>query len=405
MANNEMKHPTIDNLDVHGKTVFVRVDFNVSLTPDGRVRDDKRVRASLPTLKELRQKGAKLVLASHLGRPTGKRDPKFSLLPVAQCLAELMETDVLAPEDCVGMEVKKLVHEAKENQIVLLENLRFHAEEEACDDAFSHKLSELAEVYVNDAFGTMHRAHASTSGMVKYFKAKAIGRLVEKEVGFLGRLLHEPQKPLVVILGGAKISDKIAVIENLMNVADKILIGGGMAYTFLKARGVDVGKSLVEESKISLAKRLLERAQNKGIEIVLPADSVIAEKFDAGANHRIAENDGKWGDWMGLDVGPKTLESFTRALNGAKTVFWNGPLGVYEMPAFQKGTDALARLIADAEALTVVGGGDSLAAVKQAGVADRVSHLSTGGGASLEFLEGKELPGLKALEPGGRHES
>lgn len=403
---NDMKYPTLDNLDVHGKTVFVRVDFNVSLTPDGKVRDDKRVRASLPTLKELRLKGAKLVLASHLGRPQGKPDAKYSLLPVAQCLAELMETEVLAPEDCVGMEVKKLVHDAKENQIVLLENLRFHAEEEACDDGFSHKLSELAEIYVNDAFGTMHRAHASTVGMVKFFKAKAIGRLVEKEVGFLGKLLHEPQKPVVVVLGGAKISDKIAVIENLMNVTDKILVGGGMAYTFLKASGVEIGKSLLEESKISLAKRILERAQNKGVEIVLPVDSVIAEKFDAGAQHRVASNGEKWGDWMGLDIGPKTVESFAEALQGAKTVFWNGPMGVYEMPAFQKGTDALARLIADTGALTVVGGGDSLAAVKQSGLADRISHLSTGGGASLEFLEGKELPGLKALEPAGvRHES
>lgn len=392
-----MKYPTLDNLDVQGKTVFLRVDFNVSLTADGTVRDDKRIRASLPTIEELRQKGAKLVLASHLGRPKGKVDPKQSLLPVAQKLAELLKTDVLAPEDCVGMTVKKIVHDARENQIVLLENLRFHPGEESCDDGFAAKLAELAEIYVNDAFGTMHRAHASTAGMVKHFKQKAVGRLVEKEVGFLSRLLHEPQKPYAVVLGGAKISDKIAVVENLMNVADKILIGGGMAYTFLKAQGVAVGKSLVEETKLSLAKRLIERAQTKGVALVLPLDSVIAETFDAAAKNRVAMNEENWGDWMGLDIGPKTVDLFAKELAGTKTVFWNGPMGVYEMPAFQAGTNALAKLVAASGAMTVVGGGDSLAAVKQSGCAEQISHLSTGGGASLEFLEGKELPGLKVL--------
>lgn len=395
-----MKYPTLDNIDCHGKTVFVRVDYNVSLTEEGLVRDDTRIRASLPTLNELRKKGAKLVLASHLGRPKGKFDANFSLLPVAQCLAELLEVEVLVPENCIGMEVKKLIHEAKENQVILLENLRFHSEEESCDEGFSQKLAELAEIYVNDAFGTMHRAHASTAGMVKFFKERAIGRLVEKEVGFLSRLLHEPKKPYVVILGGAKISDKIAVIENLINVADKILVGGGMAYTFLLAQGHKVGKSLVEESKVALAKRIMERAQIKGVDLLLPVDSIIAEKFTPDASNRVVSNEDDWADWMGLDIGPKTIVKFKEAIAGAKTVFWNGPMGVYEMPAFQKGTDAVAKFVSESDAMTVVGGGDSLAAINQSGFSSKISHMSTGGGASLEFLEGKDLPGLKAIETG-----
>lgn len=393
-----MRYPTIDQLDCTGKTVFVRVDYNVSLTENGKIRDDARIKASLETINELREKGAKLILASHLGRPKGKVNKKYSLLPVAQHLAELLGTEVLFPEECVGMEVKKLIHDAKDGQVILLENLRFYPGEESCDDKFSRQLADLAGVYVNDAFGTMHRAHASTAGMVKYFKEKAIGRLVEKEVGVLSRLLYEPAKPFVVILGGAKISDKIAVIENLMSVADKILVGGGMAYTFLKAQGIDVGTSLVEENKLSLARRLIEKAQIKDVELVLPPDSVIAEKFDANAEHRVAKNDESWNNWMGLDVGPQTIEIFKQALQDAKTIFWNGPMGVYEMPAFQKGTDVVAEMLVNSQAMTVVGGGDSLAAIKQAGVSDKISHLSTGGGASLEFLEGKTLPGLKALE-------
>jgi phosphoglycerate kinase len=304
VATEIMKYPTLDNIDCHGKTVFVRVDYNVSLTNDGQVRDDARIRASLPTLTELRKKGAKLILASHLGRPKGRVDSKFTLLPVAKRLAELLEVEVLALENCIGMEVKKLINDAKENQVILLENLRFHPEEEACDEGFSQKLSELAQIYVNDAFGTMHRAHASTVGMVKFFKEHAIGRLVENEVGFLSRLLHEPEKPYVVILGGAKISDKIDVIKNLINVADKILVGGGMAYTFLLAQGHKVGKSLVEESKVSLAKRLMERAQIKGVNLLLPVDSIIAEKFAPDASSRVVSNEDDWADWMGLDIGP-----------------------------------------------------------------------------------------------------
>ncbi len=392
-----MKYPTLDSLDVHGKTVFLRVDFNVSFTADGAIRDDARLRASLPTINELRLKGAKLVIASHLGRPKGEKNPKYSLLPVAKRLAELIEAEVVMPEDCTGMAVKKLIHDAKDNQVVLLENLRFHAEEESCDAAFSEKLASLADIYVNDAFGTMHRAHASTVGMVKHFSQKAVGRLVEKEINFLGRLLNEPQKPFVVVLGGAKISDKIAVIENLMNVADAILVGGGMAYTFLKAQGVAVGKSLVEEPKQALAKRLIERAQTKGVELLLPVDSIVAQKFAADSPHQTLANNNGFGDGMGLDIGPKTVEKFKEVLAKAKTVFWNGPMGVYEMPAFQNGTNAIAKMIADSSALKVVGGGDSLAAVEASGFAGKIDHLSTGGGASLEFLEGKELPGLKVL--------
>ncbi len=392
-----MKYPTLDQLDVAGKTVFVRVDFNVSLK-NGAVRDDARLRAALPTLQELLSKGAKLVLASHLGRPKGQVSPEFSLLPVAKRLAELLNTEVLMPEECVGMAVKKLVSEVRDSQVVLLENLRFYPEEESNNDAFAQKLSELADVYVNDAFGTMHRAHASTTGMVKFFKQKAIGRLVEKELAFLGRVLNEPKKPYAVILGGAKISDKIAVIENLMKVADKILIGGSMAYTFLKAQGFDVGKSLVEDSKVSVAKRLMERAQNKGIALLLPDDSVIAEKFEATANFRIADNGEAWGDWMGLDIGPKTISRYTEALADCQTIFWNGPMGVYEFESFKKGSEAIAKVVAQTKSTSVVGGGDSLAAVNASGVSAQISHLSTGGGASLEFLEGKDLPGLKSLE-------
>lgn len=395
--DEHMKYPTLDSLDCQGKVVFVRVDYNVSLTDDGQIRDDARLVASLTTLKELRQKGAKIVLASHLGRPDGKRVEKYSLLPVARRLAELLDCEVLAPDNCIGMEVKKLIHDAKAEQVVLLENLRFHAEEKACDDSFSEKLASLADIYVNDAFGTMHRAHASTVGMVKYFKQKAIGRLVEKEVSFLGRLLTEAEKPFVVVLGGAKVSDKIAVIENLLNKADKILIGGGMAYTFLKAKGVEVGKSLVEDSKLSLAKRLMERAQTKGVDLLLPIDSKIAKECRADVDYRVVKNDENWEGWMALDIGPETIRCYADVLATAKTIFWNGPMGVYEVPVFQQGTDEIARLIAKSKALSVVGGGDSLAAVAQAGVADQISHLSTGGGAALNFLEGQELPGLKVM--------
>ncbi len=393
-----MQYPTLDSLDCAGKTVFLRVDYNVTLDDASNIVDDTRIRESLPTVNFLLDHGAKLVLASHLGRPNGQPNSKYSLLPVAQRLAELIHHEVLFPDNCVGIEVQKLIRDAKsQHQVVLLENLRFHEEEEANDPQFAQQLAQLADIYVTDAFGTLHRAHASTQGMIKHFKHKAIGRLVEKECQFLGRLIHEPAHPFVVVLGGAKVSDKISVLENLMNMADKIIIGGGMAYTFLKAQGVNVGESLVEEAKISFAKRILERAKNKNIEIVLPVDSVVADSFSKDAKFKVQGNDENWGTGRGLDIGPKSRELFAQAIGKAKMVFWNGPMGVYEFTACQAGTKAVAKAIAETECLSVVGGGDSLAAVEQTGYADRISHLSTGGGAALTFLEGVPLEGLKEM--------
>lgn len=392
-----MNYPTLDTLDVSGKTVFVRLDLNVSFTEDGQIRDDARIQAALPTIKELKEKGAKLVLASHLGRPKGKVDPQYSLVSVGARLAELLDADVLVPETCIGMETKKLIQDSRDNTIVLLENLRFHEGETKNDDGFAKQLANLADIYVTDAFGALHRAHASTEGMVKYFKQKAIGRLVEKELSILNKLLEAPEKPFVVMLGGAKVSDKIAVIENFMKRANKILIGGGMAYTFLKAQGYDVGKSLVEKDRLTMAKKILERATIKGVEIVLPVDHVVAENFSAEAKHEVKENKTDWGYGMGLDIGPKTIEGFQKAVADAGTVFWNGPMGVYEYDAFNKGTLAMAKALAECSGYTIVGGGDSLAAVNDSGVAGQINHLSTGGGASLTFLEGTTLPGLKAL--------
>jgi phosphoglycerate kinase len=340
--------------------------------------------------------GANLVLASHFGRPEG-RDKKYSLLPVAHRLAELTEIEVIFPEDCIGIEVKKLISENRERKIILLENLRFHKEEETNDKNFSDHLAILADIYVTDAFGCLHRAHASTVGMVTKFKEKAVGRLVEKEISCLGKLLDEPQKPYIVVLGGAKVSDKIAVIENLLSLANTFLIGGGMAYTFLKAKGYDVGKSLVEESKLGFAKKILEKAKIKGVNFILPEDHLVADAFAADAHFQIKSNGDAWGTGMGLDIGPETQKVFAEKILGAKTVFWNGPMGVFEFPNFQKGTNFIAKCLAESRAMTVVGGGDSLSAVNQSGFAEKITHLSTGGGASLNFLEGVELPGLKAL--------
>ncbi len=392
-----MKYPTLDTLDLKDKTVFVRVDFNVSLDDDGAIRDDARIKAALPTLNTLRAKGAKLVLASHLGRPKGIPDKKYSLLPVAKRLAELLEAKVIFPEDCVGMGVKKLVSELRDKEVILLENLRFYKEETENSPGFAESLAQLADVYVTDAFGTLHRAHASTVGMVSHFEQRSIGQLVEKEVGCLGKLIVEPDRPFVVALGGAKVSDKIAVIENLMKVANKIIIGGGMAYTFLKAQGYDIGKSLFEEQRLGHARKMLNRAETKGVDIILPVDHIIASKFDNDAESKVVKNGDDWGDWMGLDIGEESIRLFSEVISQAKTVFWNGPMGVFEMPNFQKGTNALAKSLAESNAMTVVGGGDSLAAVNKSGYEEKMTHMSTGGGASLEFLEGKELPGLKVI--------
>lgn len=391
-----MKYRTIDSLIVKDKVVFVRVDFNVSMDSKNQITDDSRIRAALPTIRQLHSMGANLVLASHLGRPEG-REKKYSLLPVAHRLAELTDIEVIFPEDCVGIEVKKLISENRERKLILLENLRFHKEEETNDKGFSDHLASLAEIYITDAFGALHRAHASTVGMVARFKEKAVGRLVEKEISCLGKLLDEPQKPYVVVLGGAKVSDKIAVIENLLSLANTFIIGGGMAYTFLKAQGYDVGKSLVEESKLGFAKKILEKAKIKGVNFILPEDHLVADQFSADAGFQVKKNGDAWDSGMGLDIGPQTQNVFAEKIKGAKTVFWNGPMGVFEFPNFQKGTNFMAKCLAESQAMTVVGGGDSLSAVNQSGFADKITHLSTGGGASLNFLEGIELPGLKAL--------
>lgn len=392
---------SLEELELKEKRVFVRVDFNVPYDAEGKVADDSRITASLPTIHHVLKAGGKLILASHLGRPKGKRDPKYSLMPVAARLSELLEREVTFPEDCIGDAVKKLVGEMREGEVILLENLRFHPEEEANDPIFSERLAGLADVYVNDAFGTLHRAHASTVGMVPLVKEKAAGLLVLKEVQVLSRLLHEPARPFVAILGGAKVSDKLGVIENLLKLVDGLLIGGAMAYTFLKAKGVEVGASLVEDGKLHQAAKLLERAKTKDIRLDLPVDHVVARELKAGAEFKTTSGEAIPAGWMGLDVGPKTLEAYEAQIMAAKTVLWNGPVGAFETPPFERGTVEIARTLAKSAGMTVVGGGDSLAAVKVAGVGDKIGHLSTGGGATLEFLEGKTLPGLKALETEG----
>lgn len=382
---------SIRDLDLQGKRVFMRVDFNVPLAPGGQeITSDKRIRAALPTIQYALEKGAALVLASHLGRPKGKPNPEMSLKPVAQRLSELLGKPVAMAPDCIGEEVEKMLPEPGE--VLLLENLRFHAEEEKNDPEFSKKLARLGDVYVNDAFGTAHRAHASTVGIIEFLKPAAAGLLMEKELEYLEKCTANPERPCIGILGGAKVSDKIEVIENLLKFADRLLIGGAMAYTFLKSQGKPTGKSLVEEDKLELAKGLLEKA---GDRILLPADHVVAEVLEENAPCEVAEEipEGK----MGLDIGPKTREAYAAVIRGAKTIIWNGPMGVFEKKPFDAGTVAVAKAVAESGALSVVGGGDSEKAVKSAGVADKISHISTGGGASLEYLSGLVLPGVAAL--------
>jgi len=389
----------IDELLISEKRVFIRVDFNVKLGDDGSVSDDTRIRAALPTIRYALEKDAKVILASHLGRPKGQRDPKLSMKPVGLRLAELLQdVDVLMPEDCVGDAVRKLAHDMQPGQVMLLENLRFHKEETANDDHFSKQLAELAEVYINDAFGTAHRAHASTEGMVKYVPVKGAGFLMRSEVTALTDLLEKPARPFVAVLGGAKVSDKLGVIENLMNICDEILIGGGMSFTFLASEGISIGKSLFEKDKLHTAKRILERASTRGIPIVLPEDHIIASACEAGVESKTTAGVEIPDGMMGLDIGPKTVEDFSRAIGKAKTIFWNGPMGVFELKPFAAGTARIAEAVAGSGAHSVVGGGDSVAAINKAGLAGKISHISTGGGASLEFVEGKKLPGLVALE-------
>jgi phosphoglycerate kinase len=383
---------SIRDLNLTGKRVFMRVDFNVPLAPGGKeITSDKRIRASLPSIQYALDHGAGVILASHLGRPKGKPNAEMSLAPVADRLAQLLGRPVAMAPDCIGPQAEAMLPQP--GQVLLLENLRFHAGEEKNDPEFSRQLARLCDVYVNDAFGSAHRAHASTVGMIAFVPQAAAGLLMDKELEYLGKAVRNPARPCVAILGGAKVSDKIEVIQNLMKVVDRLMIGGAMAYTFLRARGESTGKSLVEEDKIDLARQLMSEAGGK---LLLPVDHVVAPEMKAGAQSEIVLRvpDGK----MGLDIGPATIAEFSKVIASAKTVIWNGPMGVFEMPPFDRGTVALAKAVAASGAISVVGGGDSEKAIKSAGVADKISHISTGGGASLEFLAGIELPGVAALE-------
>jgi phosphoglycerate kinase len=382
---------SIKDLDLKGKVVFIRVDFNVPLAPGGKqITSDKRIRASLPTIQYALEHGAGVILASHLGRPKGKPNPEMSLAPCATCLSESIGKPVVMAPDCVGPAVAAL--KPAPGTILLLENLRFHKQEEANDPEFSKQLASLADLYVNDAFGSAHRAHASTVGMISFMPQAAAGLLMDKELEWLGKVTTNPERPCVALLGGAKVSDKIEVIQNLMKVVDRLLIGGAMAYTFMQAKNEPTGKSLVEHDKVDLARQLLAEA---GAKLVLPVDHVVVRDVKAGAESEVVTTIGA--DQIAVDIGPKTIEQYARIIAGAKTVIWNGPMGIFEMPPFDRGTVALAKAVADSGAISVVGGGDSEKAIKSAGVTNKITHVSTGGGASLEFLSGIELPGVAAL--------
>ena len=392
-----MNKKTIEDIDVSGKKVLVRVDFNVPLDENGNITDETRIKAALPTIKYLLEHNAAVILCSHLGRPKGEFNMKYSLAPVAKRLKEIFGEDkVVFASDVIGESAKKAVDGLKPGNIVLLENLRFHKEEEKNDPAFAKALASYADIYVNDAFGTAHRAHASTAGVAEYLPAVA-GYLIGKELSVMGKALHNPERPFVAILGGRKVSDKIGVINNLLEKVDTLIIGGAMSYTFFKAMGLNIGNSLVEEDKLELAKQLLSKAKAKGIKMLLPVDCVLAREFNAEAEMLIVDYDKIPDGWEGMDIGPKTRELYAQAVKPAKTVIWNGPMGVFEFPRFAEGTKAVAKALSECSGTTIIGGGDSAAAVEQLGFADKISHISTGGGASLEFLEGLELPGVAAL--------
>ena len=398
-----MKKLSIDEVELNNKRVLVRVDFNVPLDENLQITDDIRITSSLPTIKKIISEGGKVILMSHLGRPKGKVNSKYSLKPAAERLSKLLGKEVKLAPDCIGEEVKSLVDKMNIGDVLMLENLRFHEEEEKNDEAFAKKLSDLGDIYINDAFGSAHRAHASTEGITKFIKTCAAGYLMQKELEYLGAAIANPQRPFTAILGGAKISGKIDVISNLIGKVDKLLIGGGMAFTFLKAQGKEIGKSLLEEEKIDLAKEVLEKIKNSKVEFFLPVDFVVAYEFKNESPSMIVKADAIPSDKMGLDIGPDSIKLFKREIENSKTIVWNGPMGVFEMDNFAKGTFAIAKALAEVterNAITIIGGGDSAAAISKAGLDDKVSHVSTGGGASLEFLEGRVLPGVEALTNG-----
>jgi len=386
---------TVEDIDVSGKRVLVRCDFNVPVK-EGKITNDNRIVQALPTIKYLAKKGAKVILCSHLGRPKGEPDPAFSLAPVAVRLGELLGTDVACASDVVGPDAKEKAAALKDGQVMLIENVRFHKEETKNEPGFAKELASLADIFVNDAFGTAHRAHASTTGVADYIPA-VCGYLIQKEIKFMGDALNNPKRPFVAILGGAKVSDKIGVINNLLEKVDTLIIGGGMAYTFFKAQGHTIGNSLCEDDKVELAAELLKKAESKGINFLLPVDNMAGDKFDENCN-TVLTDDGNIPDgWMGLDIGPKSEVLFANAIKDAGTVIWNGPMGVFEMDKFSKGTYAIAKAVAESNSVSIIGGGDSTAAVYKSGYSDKMSHISTGGGASLEFLEGLVLPGIACL--------
>jgi phosphoglycerate kinase len=391
-----MAKKTVKDIDVRGKKVLVRVDFNVPLNENKEITDDTRMVAAMPTIKYLLENNAKVILCSHLGRPKGVANPDFSLAPLVARLEQLSGVKVIFAKDCVGPEAKAAADSVKEGEIVLLENLRFHKEETANDPAFAKELASLADVYVNDAFGTAHRAHASTAGVTKYLPAVA-GFLIQKELDFLGKALENPERPFIAILGGAKVKDKIGVIENLMQIVDCLIIGGGMANTFVAAQGYEIGKSLFDPETLDTAKKIIADAKRKGIKILFPVDFVVADEFSADAKNTIVPVESIPQNMMTMDIGPSTRMLFATELKQAKTILWNGPMGVFEMPTFAAGTKAVAQALSEAQGITIIGGGDSAAAVKKLGFADKMTHISTGGGASLEYMEGKELPGIAAL--------
>ncbi|HBF38202.1 MAG TPA: phosphoglycerate kinase [Firmicutes bacterium] len=392
-----MNKMTINDIDVKGKRVLVRVDFNVPVDDKGNITDDRRIKAAIPTIKTLADRGAKVILVSHFGRPKGGPDNKYRMDNMAKRLGELMGKSIVKVNDCIGEEPKKAIANLDPGGIVLLENVRFYKEEEANDEGFAKKLAELADLYVNDAFGTAHRAHASTAGVAKFLKPAVAGYLMQKEIDIMGKALSKPERPFVAILGGAKVADKLGVIKNLLEKVDTLIIGGGMAYTFLKAQGNEIGKSLLDAEKVDFAKEMMAKAKAKGVQLLLPIDTVVTDDFKNPTVNKTVKSNQIPAELQGVDIGPETIKLFSKAIVDAKTVVWNGPMGVFEVAQFAVGTRSVAEALTKCKGTTIIGGGDSAAAVEQMGFADKVSHVSTGGGASLEFLEGIELPGIAVL--------